>query len=180
MKFSEQGKWWVKLTKYDEVEWGKKWHNANDFWTTPWLISYFLVLLFYIARTWLLMRSLAEVFPLKSTLSGKFQPFNVIDGRSKCWKKNEFPKISIKMKYCKAFTRPKQRAALRKLISLPQPTAHQVKSYFVFGTNIFLPRCTEQTFAFKVLQECIYWSSRNGAVQMFLLKLNRNLSDLFR
>ena len=95
-------------------------------------------------------------------------------------KKNEFPKISIKMKYCKAFTRPKQRAALRKLISLPQPTAHQVKSYFDLGTNIFLPRCTEQTFAFKVLQECIYWSSRNGAVQMFLLKLNRNLSNLFR
>ena len=32
-----------------------------------------------------------------------------------------------------------------------------------------------QAFAFKVLQECISWVSRNGAVQMFLLTPNKNM-----
>ena len=32
-----------------------------------------------------------------------------------------------------------------------------------------------QTFAFKVLQECSSWSSRNVAVQMFFLTPNRNI-----
>ena len=32
-----------------------------------------------------------------------------------------------------------------------------------------------QTFAFKVLQECSSWASRNGAVQMFFLTPNRNM-----
>ena len=33
-----------------------------------------------------------------------------------------------------------------------------------------------QTFAFKVFQECNYWASRKGAVQIFFLTPNRNMS----
>ena len=32
-----------------------------------------------------------------------------------------------------------------------------------------------QTFAFKVLQECGSWASRNGAVQILFLTPNRNM-----
>ena len=44
---------------------------------------------------------------------------------SKCWKIAECCKVSIKMKNRKIFARPKKRAALRKLLSLPHPTSHQ-------------------------------------------------------
>ena len=59
--------------------------------------------------------------------------------------KNEFPKISIKMKNCKAFYRSKQQAALKKLFSLSPspPLSHQIKCYCVFGTKIFLRRYPE-------------------------------------
>ena len=33
-----------------------------------------------------------------------------------------------------------------------------------------------QTFAFKVLQECSSWASRNGAVQISFLTLHKNMS----
>ena len=33
-----------------------------------------------------------------------------------------------------------------------------------------------QTFAFKVIQKCSSWASRNGAVQMFSLTPSRNMS----
>ena len=148
--------------------------KRQTFWIAPWLICYFIVLLFSVEKTWLLMRNLATISPLKYRLSGKFQRFNAIDGRSKCWKIVAFPKWKI----VKHFTRPKQQAALKKLFSLPpsQPLlTHQVKSYFFFGIKFFLPRYTEQPFAFKVIQECISWASRKGAVQIFFLKLSKNM-----
>ena len=43
----------------------------------------------------------------------------------------------------KHFARFKQRAALRKLFSLPPNHPHHIKSYFVSGTKLFLRRYTE-------------------------------------
>ena len=55
----------------------RKWHT---FWMASCLICYFIVILFYIKRMWLLLRNLTTVSLLKSKFSGKFQRFNAIDG----------------------------------------------------------------------------------------------------
>ena len=63
-----------------------KWHT---FWMAPCLIC-FVVILFYIARKWLLMGNLATILPLKSKFSAKFQRFNAII------EKLNFKKIHLK------------------------------------------------------------------------------------
>ena len=76
--------------------------------------------------------------------------------------------------------RPKQRAALRKLFSLPSilkthPPSDKILLRLwnkTFLTEIYR---NIQTFAFKVLQECSSLASRNGAAQMFFLTPNRNM-----
>ena len=47
------------------------------------------------------------------------------------------------MKHLKHFASPKQKAALRKLFSLPHPSPYQIKPYYVSGTKIFLRRYIE-------------------------------------
>ena len=54
-----------------------KWHT---FWMARCLICYFISILFYIERKWLLMRNFVRILSLKSKLSGNFQCFNAIDG----------------------------------------------------------------------------------------------------
>ena len=50
----------VKLRKGDKVEWGKKWHYASEI-----LFDYFFLhIIFYIVRKWLLIRNLATILPL--------------------------------------------------------------------------------------------------------------------
>ena len=57
-----QGKDGVKLTKCDKVEWSEKCHYAGDILLMfPWLIFYFIVILFYIDRKLLIMRNLATI-----------------------------------------------------------------------------------------------------------------------
>ena len=85
--------------------------------------------------------------------------------------KNEFPKISIKMKNCKAFYRSKQQAALRKLFSLsPSPPSIPPDKMLLrlWNKNFFkeISRIIH-TFAFTVFQECSSWASRNGGVNVF-------------
>ena len=93
-------------------------------------------------------------------------------GVLKCWKIAEPLKVSIKAKIVKHLKRPKQQSVLRKLFCL---TPHH------FLLNKILLRLRKknflsiQTFAFKVLQVCSSWTSRNGAVQMFFLTPNRNI-----
>ena len=108
-------------------------------------ICYFVVILFYIERKWLLMRNLARILPLKSKLSGKFQRFSAIDGELlKCWKRVECPKISIKMKNCKTFCEAQTASRLMEIVQPPtKPNPTQIKSNYVFGTKIFLRRYTE-------------------------------------
>ena len=107
----------------------------------PCLICYFVVILFYIQRKWLLMRNLARMLHLKSKLSEKFQCFNAIMEVSKYWKKVEFTKISIKMKNCKTFYETQKTRGINEITQTPpNPPRNRNK----------------QTFAFKMLQECSF------------------------
>ena len=87
---------------------------------------------------------------------------------SKCWEIVEFPKISIKMKNCKTSYKVHTASLLRKLFSLvPTHPPSDIIILRLWNKN-FLTEIYRnmQTFAFKVLQECSSWASRNGAVQI--------------
>ena len=88
-----------------------------------------------------------------------------------------FEKFHLKGKIVKHFTRPKQRAALKKLFSLHQPPIPPDKILLNLWNKNFLREVYRniQTFAFKVLQESSSWASGNGAVQMIFLTPNRNI-----
>ena len=79
------------------------------------------------------MRSIATVLTLKSKFSGKFQRFNTIN------------RFSIKMKNCKTLYEVQTASHLKEIFQSPppQPTPHQIKSYYVSGTKILLRRYTE-------------------------------------
>ena len=62
---------------------------------------------------------------------------------SKYWKIAEFPKKSIEMNHRKTFYKAQTASHLRKFFSLPQPIYHQIESYYLFETKIFLGRYTE-------------------------------------
>ena len=83
-----------------------------------------------------------------------------------------FKKFQLKWKIVKHFARPKQRTALGKLFSLRKvetlPHLWKKNSLKKVYRNI-------QTFAFKVLQECSSWASRNGTVQILFLTPNWNM-----
>ena len=107
---------------------------------TAYLICYFIVILFYIEKRWLLMRNLATILPLKSKLSGKFHLFNAIDGRIEMLKNSWNSKNPFKMKNCTTFYEAQIASRLKEII-LPPPThPYQIKSYYVFKTKIFLRR----------------------------------------
>ena len=145
------------------VKWGEcKWHT---FWMSPCFICLgFFVILFYIERKWLLMRHLATILPLMSKLPGKFQRFNAIDKSIEM-----LTKISIKMKNCKLFCKTQIASHLKEIIQpfpIPPPPD---KTLLRLWKKNFLKEIFRniQTFAFKALQECSSWASRNGAVQYF-------------
>ena len=92
----------------------------------------------------LLMRNLAIILPLKFKLSGKFQCFNAIDGTIEMLKNSWISKkVELNENLKNRSTAPKQRASPRKSSRLPPPPPHQIKSYYIFGTKIFLIRYTE-------------------------------------
>ena len=72
--------------------------------------------------------------------------------------------------------RIKQQVAFRKLFSVPQPTPHQIKSYYVFGTKIFLRRYTEiyRRLLSKYFKNAVL--GRQEVVQIFFLTPNSNMS----
>ena len=76
---------------------------------------------------------LATILPLKSKLSRKFQRFNTLD------------RFSIKMKNCKTLYEVQTASHLKEIFQSPppQPTPHQIKSYYVSGTKILLRRYAE-------------------------------------
>ena len=127
-----------------------KWHT---FWMNPCLI-YFIVILFHIKRKWL-MRNLDTILP--------------------SLKKGEFPKISSKMKICKTFYETHIASCLKEIIQLPHSPTPKVLLHLWSKHCLMEIYRNIQTFAFKVLQESSSWASRNGAVQMFFMTLNRNM-----
>ena len=130
-----------------------KWHT---FWMAPWLICCFTFLL-HIEWKWLLQRNLVTILPLTSKLSAEFQSFNAIDGDIEMLKVVEFPKTSFKMKNLEHFTSPKQRSARRKLLSPPSDKSFLRLWDKSFRTEIY---SNIQIFAFQVLRECSYWTSK--------------------
>ena len=83
------------------------------------------------------------------------------------------------MKNCTSFYKAQTASYLKEIIQPPrnpQPTPHQMKSYYVFGKKVFMEIYSNiQTFGFKMLQKCSSSASRNGAAQMFFLTTNRNM-----
>ena len=80
-----------------------------------------------------------------------------------------FQKFHLKWKIVKHFARSKQWVTLRKLSSLPPSLPSQDKTLLRRWNKSFLKEIFRnvQAFAFKVLQECSSWASRNGACNIF-------------
>ena len=95
----------------------------------------------------------------------------------KCSKIVEFPKIFIKMKNCKTFYEAQTASHLKEIIQLSPNLPAPDKILLLLWNKNFLTEIYRniQTFAFKVLQECSSWASRNDAVQMFFLTPNRKM-----
>ena len=111
------------------------------------------------------MRNLARILPLKSKSPRKFQRFNAIDGKieaSKQWKIVEFPKIWIKMKNCTTLYEVQTASH-----TSPHPQPHSILLCFWNKNSLTEIHSNIHTLAFKVLQECSSWMSRNGAMQIF-------------
>ena len=104
----------------------------------PCLICYFIVILFYIEKKWLVMRNLATILP---NCLENFSVLTLYMEVSKCWRVVEFPKISIKMKNCKIFYEAQRANRLKEVIK-PLPYPLPAKSYYVSRTKIILPRYT--------------------------------------
>ena len=104
---------------YRWMEWKLSLCKWCTFWMVPCSIYFYIVILLYTERKWLFMGNIITILPLKSKLSGKFLLFNSIDGRVEMLQNSwlNVQKFQLKWKFLKHFTRPKQRAALRKLFS---------------------------------------------------------------
>ena len=70
-----QWRWSSKIGKalHGWMEWKMPLSKSHTFWMAAWLICCFIVILYT-------ERNLATILPLNSKLSGKFQPFNAING----------------------------------------------------------------------------------------------------
>ena len=82
------------------------------------------------------------------------------------------------MKNCKSFYEIQTANRLQETIQhSPNPLLSDKIFLRLWSKNVLAEIYINiQTFAFKVLQECSSWVPRNGAVQMFFLTPNRNMS----
>ena len=92
-------------------------------------------------------------------------------------KKAEFSKASIRRKNCKTFYEAQTASCFKEIFQAPPTHSPPDKILLRLWSKNFLIDIYRniQIFAFKVLQGCSSWASRNGAVQMFFLKPNRNM-----
>ena len=92
-------------------------------------------------------------------------------------KELNFKKFQLKWKIVKHFTRPEQRAALRKLFNFPPLPILPGNILLRLWNKIFLREIYRNilTFAFKMFRESSSWASGNCAMQMFFLTTNRNM-----
>ena len=81
------------------------------------------------------------------------------------------------MKNCKTFYVAQKASRLKEIVQ-PPPTHSAPGKILLRLWNKNFPTVIYrniETFAFKVLQQFSSWASRNGAMQMFFLTLNRNM-----
>ena len=90
-----------------------KWYT---FWMAPFLIFYFIVILFYIERKWLLMRNLTTILPFVSNCLEHFSASILLLKVSKYWKIVELRKISINLKNCKTFYETQMASRFKEII----------------------------------------------------------------
>ena len=144
------------------------------FWMATCLTRYFIVIFFYVEWKWLLMRNLthnlSHNLAFEVELVWKISTLQCYTWEvTKCWKIIEFTKISIKMKNCKTFYEAQTASHLQEIIHPPRSPVPPGKSLLRFwNKNVHTEIYKNiQTFALKVLRECISCASRNGTVQMF-------------
>ena len=130
-----QGRWKSKIDKvWQSWMWWNlplcKWHT---FWMAPSLICYFVAILFYIERKWLLMRTLAIILSLEN-----FSVLILLMKVSKYWKIAEFLKISIEMKNRKTSYKAQTASRLRKFFSVPPPHIPPAKILLRLRNKTFL------------------------------------------
>ena len=134
----------------------------------PCLICYFILVLSYIEKKWLLIRNLATIQNCMKNFSVLILWMEV----SNCWKMVEFPKSSIKIKNCKTFYEGQTGNHVKEIIQpLHHPSPQSDKSYYSSGTKIFLRKYTEiykhllsRCFKNAVLEgpemmqyKCVFW-----------------------
>ena len=90
-----------------------KWYT---FWMAPFLICYFIAILFYIERKWLLMRNLTTILPFVSNCLEHFSASILFLKVSKYWKIVELRKISINLKNCKTFYETQTASRFKEII----------------------------------------------------------------
>ena len=119
------------------------------------LICYFIVILLYIEKKWLLMRNL-------TTIQNCMENFSVLILHYRWNYKNAEKWLNFKKfqwKIVKHFARVKQRAAFRKLFSLsPTHPPNQIKSYYSL----------EQKFYYGDIQKYIDTYFQGGSRMQFL------------
>ena len=128
------------MAKHGKVEWGEKCHYAIDI-LFDWSRTFYCHIIFYWEKV-IFLRNLVTILPLKSKFSGKFQRFNATDGYIEMLK-NSWISISIKTKNSKTSYEAQIMSRFKKIIQPPPTPSHQIKSYYVFETKIFLGRFTE-------------------------------------
>ena len=81
------------------------------------------------------------------------------------------------MKHCKAFYDVQTVSRVKEIIKFHPPPIPTDKILLRLCNKNFLKEIYRniQTFAFKVLEECSSWVSRNGPLQIFFLTSNRNM-----
>ena len=92
----------------------------------------------------------------------------------------EFQNSSIKIKNCKIFYEAQTVSCLKEIIQPPpntQPIPHQIKSYYVFGTKIFLRKYTEiyRHLILKCFKNAVLWRQEMMQPKCFFLTPNRNM-----
>ena len=97
------------------------------------------------------------------------------------WKKyrnaEKFPKISIKVKNFTTFYEAQIASRLKRITQAPSLPFPPDKSFLRLWNTDFLTEIYKniQAFAFQVFRESSSWTSRNSAVQIFLLTWTRNV-----
>ena len=89
----------------------------------------------------------------------------------------KFSKISFKIRNCKTFCKAQAVNRLKKFVQSPPFPPPPEKTLLLLENKDFFKEIYRniQTLAFKELQECSSWVSRNGVVQIFFLTPHRNM-----